>query len=72
MPYTADIDFDPLPVIEQMRAPKLALQGANDPIVPAQETAALFARVQRRKRNFAVRVLGRANHSMSPRTVTNR
>ena len=68
MPYTADIDFDPLPVIRLVRAPMLALLGAEDPIVPARETAALLASVT--KANLTVRVLEGANHDMSPENST--
>jgi dienelactone hydrolase len=68
MPYTADIDFDPLPVIRVMRAPMLALLGAEDPIVPAPETAALLAGIARP--DLTVRVLAGANHNMSPEDST--
>jgi dienelactone hydrolase len=64
MPYTADIDFDPVPVIERMRAPMLALLGAEDPIVPAGETAARLRRLH--KANLTVHVIAGANHSMTP------
>jgi fermentation-respiration switch protein FrsA (DUF1100 family) len=64
MPYTADIDFDPLPVIEHLRAPMLTLLGADDPIVPAGETVARLSRL--RKSNLTVKVLAGASHSMTP------
>ena len=64
MPYTADIDFDPLPVVERVRAPMLALLGAEDPIVPPRETAARLSSLH--KPNLTVRVIAGANHSMSP------
>jgi pimeloyl-ACP methyl ester carboxylesterase len=63
MPYTADIDFDPVPIIERVRAPMLALLGAEDPIVPAKETAARLRRLH--KANLTVRVIEGANHSMT-------
>jgi pimeloyl-ACP methyl ester carboxylesterase len=64
MPYSADIDFDPLPVIERMRAPMLALLGADDPIVPAGKTAARLGLLN--KANLTVRVIAGAGHSMTP------
>jgi fermentation-respiration switch protein FrsA (DUF1100 family) len=64
MPYTADIDFDPLPVIRAVRAPMLALLGADDPLVPARETAALLSGLN--KPNLTVHVIAGANHNMSP------
>ena len=64
MPYTADIDFDPVPVIQQLRVPMLALLGANDAIVPPQEIAQRLRSLQ--KRNLTVCIIAGANHSMSP------
>ena len=64
MPYTADIDFDPVPVIQQLRVPMLALLGANDAIVPPQETAQRLRSLQ--KPNLTVCIIADANHSMSP------
>lgn len=64
MPYTADIDFDPLPVIRNLRAPMLALLGADDPLVPARETAALLSDLG--KPTLTVHVIAGANHNMSP------
>jgi pimeloyl-ACP methyl ester carboxylesterase len=64
MPYTADIDFDPIPVVQHLRVPMLALLGADDPIVPAQETARRLETLQ--KPTLTVCIIAGANHSMSP------
>lgn len=64
LPYTADIDFDPLPTIAGLRVPMLALLGADDPIVPARETAARLRSSGNAR--LTVRVLAGANHSMTP------
>lgn len=39
LPYTASIDFDPVPVCESLDIPVLAILGDADPLVPAGETA---------------------------------
>ena len=41
MPFTASIDFDSIPVYENLQVPVLAILGEADVLVPAQETAAI-------------------------------
>ena len=49
MPYTASIDFDPIPVYENLNVPVLAILGEADILVPARETTALLERVKRKR-----------------------
>ena len=49
MPYTASIDFDPVPVYENLSVPVLAILGDADPLVPAQQTAVILERIKKGK-----------------------
>jgi pimeloyl-ACP methyl ester carboxylesterase len=66
LPYTASIDFDPVPVYEGLNVPVLAILGEADPLVPARETAAILERVKRdQNRDITVAILAGADHNMN-------
>jgi pimeloyl-ACP methyl ester carboxylesterase len=66
MPYTASIDFDPVPVYENLNVPVLAILGEADPLVPAQGTTAILERIQREKnKDITIAVLAGADHNMN-------
>ena len=66
LPYTASIDFDPVPVYEGLNVPVLAILGEADPLVPARETAAILERVKRdHNRDITVAILAGADHNMN-------
>jgi pimeloyl-ACP methyl ester carboxylesterase len=66
LPYTASIDFDPVPVYESLDVPVLAILGEADPFVPAREMAAILERVKREKnKDITVAILAGADHNMN-------
>jgi len=66
MPFTASIDFDPIPVYENLNVPVLALLGEADVLVPARETAALLERVKKEKnKDITIAILSGADHNMN-------
>ncbi len=65
MPYTASIDFDPIPVYENLQAPVLAILGEADSLVPARETAATLEGVKKEKsKDITIAILSGADHNM--------
>lgn len=67
--WRREIEYDPLPTLDQVQVPSLILFGANDPVVPV---ATSVTRINARLRpNLTVRVVAGADHhmatSMSPR-----
>ena len=66
MSFTASIDFDPIPVYENLNVPVLAILGEADVLVPARETAALLERVKKEKnKDITIAILPEADHSMN-------
>ena len=66
MPYTASIDFDPIPVYENLNVPVLAILGEADALVPARETAAMLERIKKEKnKDITVAILSGADHNMN-------
>lgn len=66
LPYTASIDFDPVPVYESLNVPVLAILGEADPLVPARETAVILERIKREKnKDLSVAILAGADHNMN-------
>jgi pimeloyl-ACP methyl ester carboxylesterase len=66
LPYTASIDFDPVPVYESIDVPVLAILGEADPLVPARETAAILERVKVEKnKDITVAILAGADHNVN-------
>jgi pimeloyl-ACP methyl ester carboxylesterase len=66
MSYTASIDFDPIPVYENLNVPVLAILGEADVLVPAGETAALLKRIKKEKnKDITSVILSGADHSMN-------
>ena len=69
MPYTASIDFDPIPVYENLQVPVLAILGEADPLVPARETAALLGRIKKEKnKDITIAILSGADRNMNRQT----
>ena len=61
--WRKEIEYDPLPTLEQVNVPALILYGAGDPVVPV---ATSVARINARQRsNILVRVVAGADHHMS-------
>ena len=66
MPYTASIDFDPIPVYENLNVPVLAILGEADSLVPARETAAILEHIKKEKnKDITIAILSGADHSMN-------
>ncbi len=66
MPYTASIDFAPIPVYENLQVPVLAILGEADSLVPARETAAILERIKKEKnKDITIAILSGADHSMN-------
>ena len=66
MPFTASIDFDPIPVYENLNVPVLAILGESDSLVPARETAAMLERIKKEKnKDITVAILSGADHNMN-------
>lgn len=66
LPYTASIDFDPVPVYERLNVPVLAILGEADPLVPAGETATILERIKTQKdKDITVAILAGADHNMN-------
>lgn len=66
LPYTASIDFDPVPVYENLNVPVLAILGEADSLVPARETAAILERIKKEKsKDITVAILAGADHNMN-------
>ncbi len=71
--WRKEIEYDPLPTLDQVDVPALILFGANDPVVPV---ATSVARINaRRSPNLTVRVIAGADHhmatSMTPKAQMN-
>ena len=67
--WRREIEYDPLPTLDQVKVPALILFGANDPVVPV---ATSVARINARLRpNMTMHVIADADHhmatSMSPK-----
>ncbi|MBC7991508.1 MAG: alpha/beta fold hydrolase [Luteimonas sp.] len=61
--WRREIEYDPLPVLDQVEAPALILFGANDPVVPVSTSV---ARVNSRPHpGLTVRVIAGADHHMT-------
>jgi uncharacterized protein len=66
LPYTASIDFDPVPVYESLNVPVLAILGEADALVPARETAAILERIKNEKnKDITIAILAGADHNMN-------
>jgi dipeptidyl aminopeptidase/acylaminoacyl peptidase len=66
MAFTASIDFDPIPVYENLNVPVLAILGEADVLVPARETAALLERTKKEKnKDITIAILSGADHNMN-------
>jgi pimeloyl-ACP methyl ester carboxylesterase len=68
--WRREIEYDPLPTLDQVQVPALILFGADDPVVPV---ATSVARINARSRSkLTVRVIANADHhmakSMSPKS----
>ena len=65
--YRTKMDYEPVPMLEQVRVPVLALWGERDELVPVAESRAAvegaFARGE--NRNVTYRVFAGADHSMN-------
>lgn len=64
--YRTKMDFDPIPVLEKVRVPVLAVWGENDVLMPVAESRAAMesAFVRGNNRNVTYRVYARADHSI--------
>lgn len=64
--YRTKMDFDPIPVLEKVRVPVLAVWGENDVLMPVAESRAAMesAFVRGNNRNVIYRVYARADHSI--------
>jgi hypothetical protein len=60
------LDFDPVPVLEQVRCPVLALFGANDTLVPVADSVVAYLRHLRQLpgRPHGIAVFPTANHGL--------
>jgi pimeloyl-ACP methyl ester carboxylesterase len=66
LPYTASIDFNPVPVFENLDVPVLAILGEADPLVPAQATATILERIKKEKnKDITIAILAGADHNMN-------
>lgn len=61
--WRKEIEYDPLPTLDEVKVPALILFGSNDPVVPV---ATSVARINARLRpNLTVRVIADADHHMA-------
>jgi dipeptidyl aminopeptidase/acylaminoacyl peptidase len=65
--YRTKMDYDPAPMLEQVRVPVLAIWGERDELVPVAESRAAVERAFARggNRNVTYRVFAEADHSMN-------
>jgi pimeloyl-ACP methyl ester carboxylesterase len=61
--WRAVLDFDPLPYIQQVQCPLLAVFGEQDAIVNSQESAAILRQLPA-ARTITVKIFERANHGL--------
>jgi uncharacterized protein len=61
--FAALIDYNPRPALERIRVPMLAVFGADDPITPVEESAAVF-REAVRPDLLEVEIVARAGHRL--------
>jgi len=61
--WRKEIEYDPLPTLDQVDVPALILFGANDPVVPVATSAVRID--TRRSPNLTVRVIAGADHHMA-------
>lgn len=74
MTYGPDIDFDPVPVLQQLDIPVLFLLGELDAETPVADTVAILERIkQTDQKDFTVRVFPGADHQIElPRQINSR
>ncbi len=74
MTYGPDIDFDPVPVLQQLDIPVLFLLGELDPETPVADTVAILERIRKTdQKDFTVRVFPGADHQIElPRQAAGR
>jgi pimeloyl-ACP methyl ester carboxylesterase len=74
MNYGADIDFDPVPIFENLNIPVLSLLGESDVETPIQETVTILELINKeRNKDFTVKVFPGADHHIElPRQIKNR
>lgn len=61
--WRREIEYDPLPALDQVEVPALILFGAGDPVVPVTTSVARISAHLRP--NLTVRVIAGADHHMS-------
>jgi dienelactone hydrolase len=66
VPPREQLDYDPLPVLQSLRAPVLVLFGERDDSIPVEKSVALIEAGMREagKKSFALRVLPEAGHDL--------
>lgn len=70
MGYGADIDFEPLPILESLDMPVLFLLGERDTQVPTPANLAALDRIRRAHKNLTVSVFTAASHDLElPRVL---
>lgn len=64
--YRTKMDYDPIPMLEQVRVPVLAVWGDNDVLVPVAKSRAAIAQAFTRagNRDVTFQVFARADHSL--------
>jgi uncharacterized protein len=74
MNYGTDIDFDPVPVFENLNIPILSLLGERDPETPVEETVAILERIKKQgNKDITIKVFPEADHQIElPREVKSR
>ena len=74
MNYGEDIDFDPVPIFEDLNIPVLSLLGELDVETPVRETVVTLERIKKEKnKDFTVIIFSAADHQIElPRQVKNR
>lgn len=61
--WRREIEYDPLPTIDEVEVPALILFGAGDPVVPVATSVARIA--ARQRPNITMRVIAGADHHMA-------
>lgn len=62
--FYLDWDFNPLPVLEQVKCPVLILFGERDKVVPVRESAHLYEKALKANPAHTIRVFPRGNHAL--------
>ena len=64
----SELDYDPVPVLESVKCPMLAIWGDKDVVVPVEKSVSVFEEALKRAGNgdYTLRVFPNLDHGLQP------